>query len=320
MPSILAALALALFSVLPGAALAQTWPERPVKWILTFGPGSATDVAARLFQDQLQQRWGKPLVIENRPGGDAMVGINAFLTAADDHVLLYASTVSFLAHPFTLEKVTYDLKRDFEPIARVTDTVTAYSVPASLNVHTIKDLFAAARAAPGKLNAAAAPGITDFTLTSVLKTEAVDMAKVPYRDIVQAGVDLGEGRIHFLLTSLAIVKPHLDSGKARLVAAGTTKRAVVLPNVPTVIEAGYPGLVTETSSSLFGPRGMPIALRERIARDVVAVASDQAIQAKLVASGQIMNLGGPAELAKTVEQQSARADAVGKVLGLTRKN
>ncbi|CAN0417685.1 unnamed protein product, partial [Phaeothamnion confervicola] len=265
-------------------------------------------------------KWGKPLVIENRPGGDGMVAINAFMSAADHHVLLFASTVSFLAHPFTLDKIPYDLKRDFEPIARITDTITAYSVPTATGVTSLKDLFAAARAAPGKLNFAAAPGITEFTLSGALKTEGVDMVKVPYRDVVQAGTDLGEGRLQLLFTSLAIVKPHIDSGKARLVALGTTQRAAMLPGIPTVVEAGYPSMVTETSSSLFGPRAMPLALREKIAADMIAVGSDKSIADKLAATGQVMSLGGPAELAKTVEQQSARADAVGKALGVIRKN
>ncbi len=303
----------------PGIASAQSWPERPVKFVLTFGAGSGTDIVARLFQEQLQQKWGKPLVIENRPGGDGMIAINAFMAAADPHVLLFASTVSFLAHPFTLDKVPYDLKRDFEPIAKITDTITAYTVPTATGVASLKDLFAAARAAPGKLNFAAAPGITEFTLTSGLKSLGLDMVKVPYRDVVQAGTDLAEGRIQFLFTSLAIVKPHLDSGKARLIALGTTQPTALLPGVPTVVQEGFADLVTETSSSLFGPRGMALDLREKIAADMIEVGRDPVIASKLAATGQIMSLGGPSELAKTVDQQSARAAAVAKVLGLDRK-
>lgn len=313
-------LALGVLAALTGAAQAQAWPERPVRLILTFGAGSGTDIVARLFQDQLQTRWGKPIVIENRPGGDGMVAINAFLGAADPHVLLFASTVSFLAHPFTLDKVPYDLKTDFAPIARITDTITAYSVPTSTGVTSLKDLFDRARSQPGKLNYAAAPGITEFTLTGFLKSERIDMVKVPYRNVVEAGTDLGEGRLQLLFTSLAIVKPHLDSGKARLVGLGITQPAAMVPGVPTVVQAGYPGLVTETSSSLFGPKGMALALRERIAADFIAVGRDQAIGQKLTATGQIMSLGGPADLAKTVEMQSARAAAVAEVLGVERKN
>ncbi len=316
----LLAIALGLLTATSCTSIAQTWPERPVRMILTFGAGSGTDIVARLFQEQLQTKWGKPIVIENRPGGDGMVAINAFLGANDPHVLLFASTVSFLAHPFTLDKVPYDLKTDFAPIARVTDTITAYSVPSSTGVTSLKDLLARARAEPGKLNYAAAPGITEFTLTGFLKAEGIDMVKVPYRDVVQAGTDLGEGRLQLLFTSLAIVTPHLDSGKARLVGLGISQPAAMLPGVPTVVQAGYPGLVTETSSSLFGPKDMALALRERIAADMIAVGGDPAIGQKLAATGQIMSLGGPAELARTVELQSARAAAVARVLGVGRKN
>lgn len=318
MRSGLATIALGLLAAMSGTSHAQTWPERPVRMILTFGAGSGTDIIARMFQDQLQARWGKPIVVENRPGGDGMVAINTFLGAADTHVLLFASTVSFLAHPFTLDKVPYDLKTDFAPIARITDTITAYSVPTSTNVTSLKELFAKARSEPGKLNYAAAPGITEFTLTGFLKTEGIQMVKVPYRDVVQAGTDLGEGRLQLLFTSLAIVKPHLDSGKARLVAVGLSQAAASLPGVPTVVQEGYSGLVTETTSSLFGPKGMALDVRERIAKDMIAVGSDPGIAQKLAATGQIMSLGGPAELANTVERQTARAAAVAKALGVER--
>ena len=107
---------------------AQAWPQRPVRFILPFGAGTATDVAARLMSDKLTARWGRPIVIENRPGADGLLAINAFIAANDDHVLLYASTASFMAHPYTLEKMPYDLERDLAPIARVTDTILSASV------------------------------------------------------------------------------------------------------------------------------------------------------------------------------------------------
>ena len=147
----------------------EAWPQRPVRFILPFGAGTATDVAARMMSDKLTARWGRPIVIENRPGADGLLAINAFITANDDHVLLYASTASFMAHPYTLEKMPYNLERDFAPIARVTDTVLAASVPASLKVHSLKEFVALAKAQPGKLNAAGAAGVPDFTLGYFLK-------------------------------------------------------------------------------------------------------------------------------------------------------
>ena len=173
-------------------AQAQTWPDRSVKWILPFGAGSATDIAARLLAERLSAKWGKPVVIENRPGGDGLVAINAFTSANDDHVLLYASSASFMAHPYTQEKLPYDMERDLAPIARVCDTVVAASVPAAAEFKTVAEFAARAKAEPGKYHAAGAAGVPEFSLGAFLKSENLDVTKVPYRDVVQAGRDLGE--------------------------------------------------------------------------------------------------------------------------------
>jgi tripartite-type tricarboxylate transporter receptor subunit TctC len=300
-------------------AQAQTWPDRSVKWILPFGAGSATDIAARLLAERLSAKWGKPVVIENRPGGDGLVAINAFTSANDDHVLLYASSASFMAHPYTQEKLPYDLQRDLAPIARVCDTVVAASVPAASEFKTIAEFAARAKAEPGKYHAAGAAGVPEFSLGAFIKSENLDVTKVPYRDVVQAGRDLGEQRIHFLLSSYAVVRPLIEAGKVRVVGAGGRKRAAITPNVPSVLETGYPTLVTETTSGLYGPKGMALALRERIAADVIAAASDPAAAGKIVASGQDMNTGGPADLTATLKQQGEALTRVAKILGMERK-
>lgn len=313
----------ALFSVLmsgPAAAQAQTWPDRSVKFILPFGAGSATDIAARLIGERLSAKWGKPVVIENRPGGDGLVAINAFTSANDDHVLLYASSASFMAHPYTQEKLPYDLERDLAPIARVCDTVVAASVPGASEFKTVADFVTKARAEPGKYHAAGAAGVPEFVLGSFLTTEKLDVTRVPYRDVVQAGRDLGESRIHFLLSSYAVVRPLMEAEKVRVLAAGGRKRSAAAPNVPAVMETGYPALLTETTSGLYGPRGMPQNLRERIAADVIAAASEPQVVQRIVASGQDMNTGGPSELSATLKQQADAVAAVAKVIGLQRKN
>lgn len=311
-------------SMLPSSMLspahAQTWPTKPVRWVLPFGPGSATDIAARLLQERLQQKWGQPIVIENRPGGDGLVAIGAFVNAADDHVLLYASSASFIAHPYQHDKLPYDPAQDLQPIARVTDTVLSISVPAASEYTTIADFVAAAKANPGKLNAAGAPGLPEFALMAFLKTRALDVARVPYRDIVQAGTDLGEGRLQFLTSSLAIAAPHVASGKVRVVAVAGSESSALVPGVPSTLAAGFPELGVETTAGLYGPRTMPLALRERIGADVVAAATDPVVAERLGPTGQAMKPGGPQELAKALLAQSERAAAIAKVLGMEKKS
>ncbi len=297
---------------------AQSWPQRSVRFVLPFGAGSATDIAARLIGDKLSAKWGKPVIIENRPGGDGLVAINAFTSANDDHVLLYASSASFIAHPYTLDKVPYDLERDLAPIARVSDTVLAASVPGASGYKTIGEFIAAAKKEPEKHNFAGAAGLPEFAAMAFVKSEGLGVTKIPYKDVVQAGRDLGENRIQFLLSSFAVVQPLIEAGKVRLVGVGG--RTALAPGVPTVTEAGYPSLQIETTSGFYGPRGMPLELRQRIGRDVIEVTNDPTISQRIASSGQNVRTGGPGDMSHTLKQQAARAAEIAKILGMTAKN
>jgi tripartite-type tricarboxylate transporter receptor subunit TctC len=298
------------------AVSAQSWPQRPVKFVLPFGAGSATDVAARMMSEKLAVRWGKPVVIENKPGADGLLAINLFVNANDDHVLLYASSASFNAHPYMHEKLPYDIERDFAPIARVTDTILSASVPASSPAATLAEFVVRAKAEPGKLNAAGAAGVPEFTLGYFLKTQNLDVQKVPYRDVVQAATDLGAGQIQFLLSSAAVVRPLAQAGKVRILAVTSRERVPFAPEIPTIYEAGFPTLAVETTAGLYGPKSMPADLRERLAKDVIEVVSDKDITEKLVATGQAVRPGGPSELAQTLKQQAEQMATVASALGL----
>jgi tripartite-type tricarboxylate transporter receptor subunit TctC len=303
-----------------GQAQTPAWPQRPVKFVLPFGAGSATDVAARLMAEKLQAKWGQPVVIENRPGADGLLAINAFLQANDDHTLLYSSSASFMAHPYTLDKLTYDFARDMTPIARVTDTVLTVNVPASSPVKTLGQFVAEAMARPGKLNVTGAPGVPDFTLDYFIKTRNLNVQKIPFKNIVEAATALAGNQIDFLLTSAAIVQPLANAGKIRILAVTSRERASFAPDIPTVHELGWGGLAVETTAGLYGPKDMPLALRERIARDVIDVVSDKAIADKLLATGQVVRPGGPDALAATIREQSDLTARIAKVLELKPKN
>ena len=140
-----------------------------MRLIVTLGPGSGVDIGARLFADKLSQRWGQSVVVENKPGGDGMLAITSYLAAKDDHVLLVSPVSSFTAHPYFHDKLPYDPK-DMIPVARISKTVVAVSVPTSLNVNSLKELEALARAKPGELNWTTATGFTDFVFAGYLHT------------------------------------------------------------------------------------------------------------------------------------------------------
>jgi tripartite-type tricarboxylate transporter receptor subunit TctC len=296
------------------ASADQTWPTRPVKFILTLGPGSGADIGARLFADRLSQRWGQPVVVENRPGGDGIVAINSFASARDDHQLLFSPTSSFTAHPFLHDHLPYK-PADLLPIARVSNTVITISVPASLNVGSMNQLVALARAQPGKLNWAGVTGALDFIFAGWLKREGLDIAKIAYKNPVDAANDLAEGRVQVYESALAIIRPQLQTGKVKLLCVTNTVRAPTEPDLPTVQEAGHPALTIDGLVGLFGPPGMPLALRQRIAADIRAVADDT-IKQRLVTTGQLLNVGGPEEFAKSIDEQRAQVAAFAKELGV----
>ena len=294
---------------------AQTWPQRPVKFLVTLGPGSGIDIGTRLLADQLSKRWGQPVVVENRPGGDGLVAISAMVAAHDDHVLLASPTSSFTAHPFVYKNVPYK-PEDLQPIARVSNTIIVIAVPADLPVQSLAELVALARAQPGKLNWAGTTGAIDFLVAAFLRKAGLSLSKVPYRNQVEAANDLAAGRIQFNETAYAIVRPQLQAGKVKLMAVTNGIRAPILPDVPTVTEAGYPDLALDGLVGFFGPPGMPLPLREHIAVDVEQVGADPAIATRLNDTGQLPNFGGPAEFHAAIEQQRARVAAAAKELGI----
>ena len=301
----------------PAPASAQNYPQRAVRFILPFGPASGVDITARLIGDRLAARWGKPVVVENRPGGDGLVAINAFTSANDDHTLLFVPASTFTAHPYTRDNLPYDAERDLLPIVNVTVIVIALSVPESLPVGSLADFVALARAKPGTLNVATAAGNSDFIMAGFLKSMDLQVAKVPYRDIMQAPNDLAEGRIQLLMSSYASMRPLIQAGKLKVLAVTSRKRVGIASDIPTVAEAGFPFLGLDSLIGIFGPRGTPVALRESIAADVKAiVAADPTIATRLEATGQVVDIRGPAEFAAGIKAMRDQLASIAQALGV----
>jgi tripartite-type tricarboxylate transporter receptor subunit TctC len=313
----LAALFTPLFAAAPVAA--QSWPTRSVKFILTLGPGSGADIGARLLADRLTKKWDQPIVIENRPGGDGILAINAFVSAQDDHVLLFAPSSSFIGHPYQHNNLPYN-PDDLAPIARVSNTVIAISVPMDLPVKTLRDVVELASTKPGQLNWAGLTGALDIMFEGWLKSIGVDIKKVPYRNPVEAVNDLAAGRVQVYESAYAIARPQIQAGKIKVLAVTNTARASAIPDVPTVAEAGYPALTMDGLVGLFGPPTMPKDLRERIAADIKTVMdADSLINERLIMTAQVPNPGGPAEFAKSIDEQRAVLTKAAKDLGITPK-
>ena len=313
-----AALAAVLVAVSLNAA-GQSWPQKPVKFILSLGPGSGADIGARLYADRLTKMWGQPVVVENRPGGDGVIAINAVIAAKDDHTLLWGPTANFAGHPYSLDRIPYDPK-ELVPVARVSGTVVTLAVPATLNVGSLKELLTRAKEQPGKMNWTTAVTMTDIILEGFFKSSGIDMAHVRYKDTVTAVNDLIENRIQLYSSAYAIVRAQAQAGRLKLLAVQARNRVPGL-DLPTVSELGFPGLDFEGLVGIIAARssGISNAVRDRIAADVKRVSADPLIAERLAATAQLNFPGNAAEFAASIDEQAAQLAASAKLLGMKPK-
>jgi len=312
---------LGLAAALSAAQAQPAYPERSVRFILPFGPGSATDIAARLIAEKLQAKWGKPIVVEPRPGGDGLIAINAFLAANDDHTLLYASTASFIVHPYTLQsKPPYDAQKDLNPIVRTADSGLAVAISTGSGASAIRDFVELARKNPGALNVAGGAGLAELTVRAFVKEQGLNVTIVPYRDIIQAGADLGENRIQLVSASLSMPMPYVQTGKAKIAAIAAPGRTPLAPDVPSAPEAGFPTLGYESTVGFYGPARMSLDLRRKIAADVMEALRDKALVDRLFNAGLVVVAEGPEELAAVVRRQTEATRRLADILGMKPKD
>jgi tripartite-type tricarboxylate transporter receptor subunit TctC len=304
---------------LSGQAFGQSWPQRPVKLILPLGPGAGADIGARLFADGLAKRWGQPVVVENRPGGDGVIALNAVIAARDDHTLLWGPSSAFAGYPYTLDKLPYD-KDELVPTARVTVTVVAIAVPASSKASTLKEFVALARENAGQYNWTSITQITDITTAGFIKKNGLQMERIGYKDTVSALNDLVVGRIQFYTAAYAIVRTQAQAGRIKLIAV-TNKNRVAGLDLPTATESGFPELEFDGLVGIWGTRssGFSDAARDRIAADVKAVAADPTVAQRLAATAQVIHPGTGADLSASMEEQAATLARVASMVGIKPK-
>lgn len=298
---------------------AQAWPHKPVRMVLSLGPGSGADIGARLYADRLSKMWDYPVVVENRPGGDGVIAINAVIQAKDDHVLLWGPTANFVGHPYSLDRIPYDPK-ELVPVARVSGTVVTLGVPASMNVGSLKELLDRAKQKQGSLNWTTAVTMTDIILEGFLKSQGIDAAHVRYKQPAEAVNDLINERIQLYSSAYAIVRPQAQAGKVKLLAVQARNRVPGL-DLPTVSELGFPGLNFEGLVGIIAARSsnLPAAARDRIGADIKKASKDPQLAERLAATAQLNTPGDAAEFAASIEEQVAQLAASAKALGLKPK-
>jgi len=301
----LAILALAI-ELIPARPQAEPWPQRPVRIILPLPTGGGTDLAARLFAEGLSKRWSQPVIVENRPGADGIVGVTSFVSARDGHTLLFSFAGPISINPLVYEKLPYDPEHDLVPIASAVDNFFAIAVSRSLGVDSMRAFVDLARGQPGKLNWAATPGLPQYIFAALEKNAGIKMTQVPYRDFAPALQDFAKDRVQVAVTSPSYLLPLVAAGTARFLMVTNRERSPVAPDAPTAAEAGFPELLFEGVVGFYGWRDMPAALRERIAGDIAAVATDPQIAARLREVGVVVRSSTSAEFAAAIAEQKAK--------------
>jgi tripartite-type tricarboxylate transporter receptor subunit TctC len=297
-----------------GPLQADPWPQRTVRVIVPLPPGTATDLAARLFADKLSARWHQPVVIENRQGADGIPAVSGFVSAHDDHTLLCSFAGIITINPLAYEKLPYDPIRDLVPVVSIADNFVGIAASATLRVKSLDEFVKVARAQPNKLSWAATPGIPLYALMALQNSTGVEMVQVSYRDFTPALQDVGEGRIDVIGTGLALMLPQVQAGKIRLLMLNSRQRSPQAPEVPTASETGHPELTFDSVVGFYGWRDMRADLKGRIAADVRAVAADPVIAARLATSGSALRVGTPAEFAAAIEQQRTQIAAIARTM------
>jgi tripartite-type tricarboxylate transporter receptor subunit TctC len=314
-----AALVLAVHALSATASYAEEWPTHPVRFVLPFGPGSGADTSARLIIDKLEKKWGQPIIIDGKPGGDGLLSLQTVLSAKDDHTLFFGPSSIFVVQRYMHENLSFDPETDFVPIAGVAKVEIAVAVPTSLNISTLAQFVALARAKPSETSYSVAPGFSEFVFDGFVKENGLAIAKVPYRDITKSPVDLGENRIQLSMQSFAAMQTYAQTGKIKIIAINDRERSPIAPDIPSVVESGYPSLLASPVLGLLGPRGMPLDLRQRVAADILSVLDDKTIKERLALTGQPATPMGVDAYTAALNEQYAQVAHIASVLGITLK-
>ena len=268
-------------------ALAQTWPTKPVRVIVPFTAGSATDILARTFGQKLQEAWGQAVVIENRPGAGGTIGAGVVAHAPPDGYLLLVHSAGYAVNPWIYPSLPYDTAKDFTEIAPLGGQPNVLVVAPSANIKSVAELIAQAKQNPGKLNVASA-GTGSGTHVNAEKfklTTGIDIVHVPYKGTPEALTDTMAGRTTCFFSPISAALPHVKDGKLIALAVSSAQRSGTLPDVPTLAESGLPGFDYNLWVALFGPAGLPADLVERINRDVQRVAQLPEVRERLANLG-----------------------------------
>ncbi|MEM5429231.1 tripartite tricarboxylate transporter substrate binding protein [Cupriavidus oxalaticus] len=282
-------------------AMAQNYPERLVKIVSPASPGTSVDNYLRLLAQHLGQKLGQPFIVENRPGGNMIIGTDYVAKAAPDgYTLLMASSGAMSANPYLFKKLPYTPLKDFIPIARFMSLPMVIAVPASSPYQTLAELVTAARAQPGKLNFGTAAAPSQVAMAAFNEAAGIRAVSVPYKGMANLLPDVMTGVVDYCVSEAATVLPHVQSGKLRVLAVLGNARVPAIGGAPTMAEAGYPGLRVGSWAGLFAPAGTPPAIVEKLSRYTLEFVNSAESQNFLARQGSLPWPASGPELARAI--------------------
>ena len=317
------ALALALCSALSGLALGQAaYPNRPVRMIVPFAPGGASDFVARIISPKLGEALGQSIVIENKPGASGNIGMEAAAKSAPDGYTIYLGNIGTIAiNPAVFPSLAVNPQKDFIAITEVADVPSVLIANPSVPANTVAELVALAKAKPGELNFAS-PGsstLNRLEMENFMKLAGVKIVHIPYKGgagPAVVGMLGGETQVMFVTLSSAI--SFVQSGKLKALGLSTSKRIDALPNVPTMAEAGYPEMVSSSWQGVFVPAGTPRAIVDKLQSALLTTMASPEVKERFAGGGvNVVVSRTPEEFASFVAAETARWGRVAKESGAT---
>jgi len=270
-----------------GATFAAEYPMRPVRIVVAYPAGGPVDITARALGPKLTEALGQPVVVDNRSGAGGIVGSDIVAKSAPDGYTLLMCTTANAINASLIPKLPYDMQKDFAPITMLVIITSVLVVHPSLPVNSVKELIAYAKARPGQLSYASTGNGTPTHLAAELfkSMAGIDMVHVPYKGAALAVVDLISGQVQLSLISAPGVVPHIKAGRLRALAVTNSKRSTLLPELPTISEAGLPGFESEGWHGLFAPAHTPQPVVDRLYREFAAILRTPGTASYLVSGG-----------------------------------
>ena len=293
-------------------ATADTYPSKSIKIVVPYSPGGGSDIAARLVANKLSERFSQTVIVENRPGAGGNIAHDLIAKATPDGYTIMIAGMSLVTNAYLQEKLPYNPLKDFAPITLAVRVPNLLAVNNDLPVKSIRELIALAKEKPGTLAYASAGNGTSLHLAAELlqSMAQIELIHIPYKGSGPAEVDLISGQVQIIFDPIASALPHVKAGKMRALAITTAKRSPLLPDVPTMAEAGLPGYESAAWFGFFAPAKTPPAVIELLNREIVVILKQKDVQEKLTGLG-IECIGTPASVLETL----MRTDSVkwGKV-------